>query len=479
MAKNSKKNDSIVGQRPPNPLSRRSFLRGAAAGATAVTAAPWVFVPRKAFAGPAFGAADSVIILYAGGGLRSQPLFNADVSLQMNPFGLASNVAPGTEWGVGSILGQNAFPLFSFGDVTEFPAVPQIANDIAVLAGVDHDPSSSMPVAIDHGTGDMSVTTGRFDDMPGSGLLSMIHRDHPGYVGGDLALPPFDLGLSNFARGEGDLAGYRPIAIGSANEFTGKSSGSVEQAKGGWARNVRNARDTAFIAKRAPHVQPYLGAVRDAKLQSANYSAAIRNPALDLLGAPEATLGGVTNQQLLEVLGGGAGQEGAWGLDTAFALRLVQMGVPGVSVMRYLYDSHSDEKTLFPMDAADIGRQLAGMHFLLHRMTNANGQPLWNRTVVIMVSEFSRDNTEPTTGFNSADGSDHNGSPASRNQCWPIMGGPITAGGKRIGQLDPNTLATVGGPATSVRSVLSTLLDVLGIDHTRYWSDAPVASLFL
>ena len=58
------------------------------------------------------------------------------------------------------------------------------------------------------------------------------------------------------------------------------------------------------------------------------------------------------------------------------------------------------------------------------------------------------------------------------------MGGPITGGGKRIGQLDANTLATVGAPATSVKSVLSTLLDVVGIDYTRYWSDAPVAALF-
>lgn len=461
-------------------LSRRSFLKTAAAGATAATAAPWVWIPRKAFAaaGPGFGTADSVIVLYAAGGLRSQPLFNADVSHQMNPFGLAASVAPGTEWGVGSILGQNPFPLFSFDGVTEFPAVPQIANDIAVLAGVDHDPASQMPVAIDHGTGDMSVTTGRYMNEPASGLLSMIHRDHPGYVGGDLALPPFDLGLSNFARGEGDLAGYRPIAIGSANEFTGKSQGAEEALRGVWARTARDARDAAFIAKRAPHVAPYLGAVRDSKLQSRNYAAAIRNPALDLLGAPDATLGGVTNAQLLEVLGGQFGPDGSWGLDTAFALRLVQMGVPAVTVMRYLFDTHSDEKTLFPMDAGDLGRQLAGLHFLLHRMTNADGVPLWNKTVVVVVSEFSRDNVEATTGFNSADGSDHNGSPASRNQCWPIMGGPITAGGKRIGQLDANTLATVGGPATSVRSVLSTLLDVVGIDYTRYWSDAPVAALF-
>ena len=470
MAKNSRKQS----------LSRRSFLKTAAAGATAATAAPWIFVPRYAHAGPAFGLADAVIVLYAGGGLRSQPLFHADVAHQHNPFGQAPSVAPGTNWGVGSILGTSPFPLFGMPGETEVPPVPAISNDISVFAGVDHAPSSPMPVAIDHFVGDLSVTTGRFEmggGEPQSGLLSMIHRDHPGYVGGDIVLPPFDLGLSNFGRGEGDLSGYRPIALATADEFTGKSLGSTDPDRGVWARSVRNARDERFIMKRAPHVAPYLGAVRDSKLQSRAYAAALRHPALDLLGAPEAELGGVTNAQILEVLNGGPFGGGDWGLETAFALRLVQLGVPAVTVMRYLYDTHSDERTLFPMDAGDIGRQIAGLHFLLHRMTNALGQPLWNRTVVVLMSEFSRDNVDPSTGFNSAEGSDHNGSPGSRNQCWPIMGGPIP-GGRRIGQLDASTLQTVGDPATSVRSVHSTILDLLGIDYTRYWNDAPVASLF-
>ena len=456
---------------------RRSFLRTAAGGALAAGAAPWVFVPRKAFAGPATGTADAVIVLYAGGGLRSQPLFHADVSLQHNPFGIAPDVASGTQWGVGAILGTAAFPVFGIEGVTEIPPVPAIANDISVLAGVDHAPSSPMSVGVDHFVGDLSVTTGRFeDDGARNGLLSMIHRDHPGYAGGDKVLPPFDLGLSNFGRGEGDLAAFRPIALASAQEFTGKSLGGEQAERGAWARPVRDARDERFLARRAPHVAPYLGAVRDAKLHSRAYAQALRHPALDLLGAPDAELGGLTNQQLLAVTNGGP-FGGQWGLDTAFAVRLVQLGVPAVSVMRYLYDTHSDERTLFPMDAGDIGRQLAGLHFALHRLTNADGEPLWNRTVVVLVSEFSRDNVDPATGFNSAEGSDHVGTPASRNQCWPIMGGPIP-GGRRVGGLDPQTLQTIGGPAMSVRSVLSTLLDLVGIDYTRYWEDAPVASLF-
>lgn len=462
--------------------SRRGFLKGLTAGATAAATAPWLFLPRRAHATPAFGAADSVIILYAAGGLRSQPLFHADVAHQHNPFGRATSVAPGTQWGVGTVLGTQPLTLFGFGDQpVEMPAVPQIANDIAVLAGVDHEPGSPDAVAVDHFLGDIGVATG--DPMAtatgaGRGLLSVIQKDHPGYMNGSIVLPPFDIGLSSFGRGEGDFAAFRPIALQSATEFTGRSAGSATAERAEWARTIREKRDERFVAKRAPHVAPYLAAARDAKIHSRAYAAALRDPALDLVGAPQASFGGVTNAQLLEVLGGGPFGGGQWGLETAFALRLVQLGVPAVSVMRYLYDTHSDEKTLMPMDAGDLGRQLAGLHFLLHRMVNPQtGLPLWNRTVVIVVSEFSRDNVDPATGFNSADGSDHNGTPATRNQCWPIMGGPITAGGARIGRLDPDTLQPVES-AMSVRSVLSTLLDVLGIDHTRYWSDAPIASLF-
>ena len=458
-------------------VSRRTLLKGLGVfGASA-----WVWVPRKSFAAatPGFGTAKHVIILYAGGGLRSAPLFNADAGFQHNPFGRAMNVAPEVEWGVGSILGTQPVDLFTFGDTPiQLPPVPAIAQDIAVIAGVDHEPGSQMNPQ-DHFTGDMALTGGDVDST--TGLLARVHRDHPGYVNGSVALPPFDLGLSNFARGAGDFAAYRPIALQSASSFTGRSGNGDTAGRGAWARTLRETRDERFIAKRSPHVRPYLGAARDAKLNSKNYAAMLRNPALDHIGAPEGTLGGVTNQQLLEVLQGnpgGGGEMGSFGLETAFALRAVQLGVPAVSVLRYVFDTHSDEKTLLPMDAGDLGRQIAGLHFLLKRMTDAEGRPLWNDTVVVMMSEFSRDNTEAATGFNSAEGSDHQGSYAARNQSWPIFGGPITAGGRRIGALNPQTLATVGGPAKSVRSVLSTVLDVLGIDSSRHFSDAPLSELF-
>src|SRR6185503_12619871 len=95
--------------------------------------------------------------------------------------------------------------------------------DIAVVAGLDHEPLSDRAV-IDHGEGDMKVTSVIED----AGLLTMIHRDHPGYQNSSLVLPPFDIGLSNFAKGSGEFAGYRAIAVQSAAEFEGRSQGSAQ-----------------------------------------------------------------------------------------------------------------------------------------------------------------------------------------------------------------------------------------------------------
>lgn len=456
-----------------NKQNRRSFLRTAAGAAAVAGVAPWVWVPNKSFAAatPAFGTVDHVLILYAGGGLRSVPLFGADASFPNNPFGQVTSPAPGTEWGVGSILGTQPIDLFNLGET--LPPVSQISNEIAVIAGVDHEPTSAN-AQIDHFSGDLALTGGTIDSE--AGLLSMVHRFHPGYISGSFVLPPFDVGLTTFGRGTGDYAAFRPIAVTSADDFTGKSGNGGEFQKAQWAVELRNEFDEPFIARRAPHVRPYLEAAKDAKQNSRAFTAALHDPSLDLRGAPEATKGGFTNNEILEVLGGEFFGSSTWALEVAFALRLFQFGVPMVTAMRYLFDSHSDEKTLLPMDGGDIGRQLAGLNFLLKRMTNEQGQTLWDRTLVVVASEFARDNVLQNTGFNSADGSDHQGSNGSRNQCWALMGGPIV-GGRKVGGLNPDTLATTNGPAKSVRSVWSTVLDVMGIDHSALWTDAPIAEL--
>jgi uncharacterized protein (DUF1501 family) len=122
---------------------------------------------------------------------------------------------------------------------------------------------------------------------------------------------------------------------------------------------------------------------------------------------------GVSNRELLEVLGGGQDENSvfidarAWGRDVATAVRLFGFGTAACVVTRNEFDLHSDEERRYPPLARDLVRQLAGLRYLLPKMPHALGGTYWDHTVIAVVSEFSRNNTFPETGFNSARGSDH------------------------------------------------------------------------
>jgi hypothetical protein len=96
--------------------------------------------------------------------------------------------------------------------------------------------------------------------------------------------------------------------------------------------------------------------------------------------------------------------------------------------------------------------------------------------VVAIGSEFSR--TARGNRFNSARGSDHNSDKSTRWMSMPFFGGPITRQGAMIGETQARDLEALG-PVFSYRSVLKTLLDVLGCDHSEFFpADAPFDDLF-
>src|SRR5436853_4916411 len=113
-------------------MRRRELLKLLACA----SAAPAIFIPKRVRAAtPAFGAAKHLLVLYAQGGFRSHPTFNAVGTHQHNPFGKQS-VAPGTEWALGAACG--AEPITS-----RFGVVDPLAswtNEVAVIASVDHTP---------------------------------------------------------------------------------------------------------------------------------------------------------------------------------------------------------------------------------------------------------------------------------------------------------------------------------------------------
>src|SRR6266568_2134069 len=129
-------------------VTRRTFLGLGAAGVATL------WLPRRPRAAPAAATVKRLLLLHAGGGMRSTALFNADVAPQWNPFGKVAStdvdatgaplLAPGVSWSVGKPLVGDAKPLTlaQWGGAT-LPLVSQIADRITVLGSVDHDPTAS------------------------------------------------------------------------------------------------------------------------------------------------------------------------------------------------------------------------------------------------------------------------------------------------------------------------------------------------
>lgn len=459
---------------PALTITRRALIKAA----LAASIAPAIWVPRRARATPLEllrNRARHVLILNAAGGLRTAALFNADAATAHNPYGRA--LAPGaSEWQPGALLETPPAPLTAFTRTpAALPSAAALSGDIAILAGVDHQPEG--PALVDHPEAARALATITTPEGT-AGLLTLIHRHHAAYETNSVALPPIAIGGAQFAAATAAFAGHRPLEVRSAEIFKGRSATAAPAARARWMFEHQHQRDQRFADRHPSELQRELEARTAAKLAARSYGAHLRNPALDLLAAPTAELGGLTNHQLLEALGAVAPNTSRWALETAFALRCFQLGVPAVTVTRDLFDTHSDERDTFPEDAADLARQLSGLHFLLHVLRDENNIPLWDSTIVLVVSEFGRDNTDPQSGFNFGGGSDHRGTPASRNQCWPIFGGPLAKRGRRIGRLDAETLQTIDRPAIAVGAVMATILALLGIDPAPYYRHEPLAELF-
>jgi uncharacterized protein (DUF1501 family) len=245
--------------------------------------------------------------------------------------------------------------------------------------------------------------------------------------------------------------------------------------------------DDKFLARRSRAYQKRLKAFRLAKANAALFSAMFQDPRLDVMGAPDAVDAGVSNAQLLEVLGnhdlteiGDPVPSLSWGADIALALRCFSLGAPIVSVARDVYDMHDVEHDAYGPRSEDLVRQLAGLHFLLKQMPHPDGGTYWDQTLVVTVSEFSRNNTQASTGFNSGNGSDHvgqDGDPA-RNQALVMMGGVVAAAGQLVGHTNEQMEAEDGVVGTN--DVLATVLDVLGLDAAALLPGAtPIAQVFV
>jgi hypothetical protein len=293
-------------------------------------------------------------------------------------------------------------------------------------------------------------------------------------------MPPVDIGRTPFGVAS---TPYRPLRLGSPKPGT-----RPRTVQRDWATDARDELNLRFRARRV--TSPFLPRVtvlEESKAMAFDFAGILADPRLDILGAPDAIDGGVTNAQLLEVLGhddlrdlGDRESIRSWGPDVALALRAFSFGVPAAVVRRDIYDTHSFESTTLPVRAGDLARQLAGLNFLLKRMPHPLGGSYFDQTLVVVFSEFARNNTDDD-GFNSGNGSDHldDEEPAPmRHHPVLFMGGVLGAcgtGGKLIG--GTSDALVPDGSIYTLRSVYSTILDVLGAPH-EFWEDRPIDELF-
>ncbi len=182
-----------------------------AAAATASTVLPHIWVPNKADAATAArGEVKHLLYIRLAGGFRFTSAFNGDVAPEYNPFGMADNVADGVEWGVGKLLqdapfleGEDGAPLRDRG----VQSIPEIADDIAVLPCVDHEPFSARADG-NHGTGLERFQKGYVGE--GTSFFTMINyglrqQYQQARENGETPLPAFSLGDPGMAVGAGGL----------------------------------------------------------------------------------------------------------------------------------------------------------------------------------------------------------------------------------------------------------------------------------
>lgn len=455
-------------------LTRRSFLKGAA------LSAPMLWLRRHAHATEGFRSARHVLVLFAQGGFRSHCTFNAVGEFpRVNPFGVHPDEVPGRQWKLGGAVGSETWGGTS---IETIPSFASISADVTVLGCVDHDPANAPDG--DHPSAVRRIATG--SPMGTTGLLSLVGRDHPMYSEGFslTAVPPVEIGPSAFGWGSGDYAASMPLSIESASRLLVVGDAPIGKR---WSASARAQRDDRFRDTSPRAYRSRIGAFLRGKRNATVFAEMLADPRLAVLDDPEASDAGFTNGQLVEALGhhefpapgGMVFDNVSWGADVALALRFFGFGSPIAVVRRNMYDMHEREQEGYAARAADLVRQLAVLHFLLHRMPHAEGGTYWDRTIVVVPSEFGRNNVG-ADGFNSGRGSDHvEADPGPmRNQSIALMGGPITASkGRLIGPTDSGINALDPAQVFTSAALLSTLVDALGI-HRNYFGANPIGELF-
>ena len=240
----------------PLTFGRRGLLKGLGAAAAAA-ALPTLWLPRTASAADVRARHRAAPHLHPP--LRRLPLHHRlqwRRGDEFNPFGRSAARAPGTEWGVSSLLeraswlegDQNGTARADLG----MQPVTAFTNEICVLPCVDHEPFSARADG-NHGTGLERFLTGyvggstSFLTYLNYGLREKVAQ---AAAQGKTLLPAFSLGEAGMALGAGIYAGYRPPVLdGSGFE---RFAFDPDSSLPAWAAKIAGNLDTRFRDEAPP-----------------------------------------------------------------------------------------------------------------------------------------------------------------------------------------------------------------------------------
>lgn len=459
-----------------NSLNRRTFLKGVgvATAATASVGVPHIWVPNEAYAQTdARGSVKHIIYIRLNGGFRFTAAFNGRVADRFNPWGVATGIPQGTEWGPSALLARSAWLDGDMGAQRRelgMRSVVEISKDIAVLPCVDHEPTSGSADG-NHNSGLQRFNTGYAGNS--TGIFTMINyglRDRMAEDPEDVILPAFVLGGGGMSNGTGKYAGYRPPVL--QDGFSGFGFDATRSLPE-WARRMSEDMDNRLLNRVNSRTQIPVDAYIQSREATKRYAEIFNNPALNVSQRSDEAFDGLSNNQLRLLLG-----DNGTARNLMLALRLFHFGCPAVFMNQGGYDMHSGEEEGLPPRMDELNLMISGLHTALHLMQHPDGGTYWDHTVVVLGSEFGR--TTRGGKFNSARGSDHGGDYSTRWMSMPFMGGIFDvsgAAGRTFGETALEDLQATG-QVYSYRAVMKTMMDWLGCDHSEFFpADQPFGDL--
>lgn len=429
--------------------SRRGLLKLAIASAVA----PTLWLPGRARAASGLaGSSGGAIFFVLNGGARTQCVFNGQAGTGVNPFGALTT---GLKVPISAVLA---------GTGLDTPAVNARLNLVATAQ--HHNRTGN------HTTGRIVACTGWEPEEAKAGVLTLLN-----YVFSTRTIPCVNIGNDTPTTliGAEISSTFSPIKISSPlnvddikrslveTKVSAAELSRLEALRFGLQdRFLRTTRyrtpgDVPFFQRKAAEVaQQFDAAALDIRTNSSLGKYADGS---DVTNAGLRTTFGVT------ATGGGS----AMGARAMLALRLRQLGCPGIALSSDNWDLHSGEQGVLPAKAADVGKAIGGLVDHLSRIKDpVTGKTLLDTTVITVMTDFNRGNWSVATGFNGNSGSDHStNEDKTAFQCIPFIGGGLP-GGKVLGEVQSNGTPATGSRRYETRQIIATVLDLLGVPSGNF-----------